>query len=86
MRKPGGYAIWTGPDGQQKERDTFSCTHCNTVVFVPPRADPSALGGFCMACHKHICGPCADKGICAPLMKRIRASEDRDRFRRSLLG
>lgn len=85
MRKPGGYGVWTQADGQQKEIDSFSCCHCNRVVFVPPRADPSQLGGFCMCCHKHICSHCADDGRCIPLMKQIEAVEDRDRFRRSLL-
>ena len=83
MRKPGGSALWTHPDGTTTECDTFSCVHCNKVVFVKSKSD---LGGFCIQCFRHICGPCADIGTCTPLLKKIEECEDRDRLRKSILG
>ena len=73
MRNPGGYAIWTSPTSTV-ERDTFTCVHCNGVVFVKPGpgSDP---GGFCMKCFANICGPCADLGKCTPFEKRLEAIE-----------
>jgi hypothetical protein len=78
MRRPQGYAIWTDPirPGLRAtvEADTFTCHHCNSVVFVPPRADPSSLGGFCRLCMRHICGPCTDKA-CTPFEKKLEEME-----------
>lgn len=85
MRKAGGSAVWSNADGTT-ECDTFTCTHCNTVVFVRPKTDPASLGGFCRLCYKHICGPCADKGVCTPFEKKLEEVEARDRLRRSILG
>jgi len=83
MRRPQGYAVWSGPE-QQVERDTFTCAHCNAVVIVPPQADPSALGGFCRQCMAHICGPCADAGACRPFEQQLATMEQRDRFLRAV--
>lgn len=83
MRKPQGYAVWNGPGGVEKEMDTFTCHHCLMVVFVPPKADPSQLGGFCMLCMKNICGPCADKGSCTPWEKEMERQEAKSRFLKS---
>jgi len=82
MRRPGGYAIRSGADGT-REWDTFTCSHCQRVVLVEARQDPSTLGGFCRVCMKHICGPCADKGVCAPFEKAMERAEARERFLRS---
>lgn len=84
MRRPGGYAVWTEPS-RTVERDTFTCVHCNTVVFVKPKQDPSEMGGFCRQCMSHICGPCADLGKCTPFEKKLEEMEARDRFLRSVL-
>jgi len=72
VRNPGGYAIWTYPDGKNVEQDSFTCVHCNQVVFIKPQAD---LGGFCIKCMKNVCGPCADLGVCHPFEKKVEAME-----------
>lgn len=75
MRKPQGYAIWTDPGAPTIEADTFTCIHCNSIVFVDAKTDPSNLGGFCLKCMKHICAACADKGACAPWEKQLEEME-----------
>lgn len=69
-----GYSITSGPDGTV-ERDTFTCSHCQLVVYVAPRQDPSELGGFCRGCMKHICKRCNKASLstvgCVPFMKAI---------------
>lgn len=83
MRKPGGYAVWTDADGQVKETDTFTCHHCQFVVFVPARTDPANLGGLCKQCMGLICPTCVAKGICTPFEKALEQMEARGRFLRS---
>lgn len=86
MRNPGGYATLTEPVGQTVERDTFTCSHCNRVVFVKPGQDPSVMGGFCRVCMKHICNakPCHEG--CKPFLKQIEQLEKRYEFRRKVFG
>ena len=80
MRRAGGYAIWTSPDGPAKEADTLTCSHCQRLVFVQPKQD---LGGFCRVCMKHICGPCADLGRCLTWEKQMEIAEARYRLRKA---
>jgi len=75
MRNPGGYAIWSGGDGPVIEKDSITCVHCNSVVFVDAKTDPSSLGGFCTKCMKNICAKCADLGSCTPWEKQMEAQE-----------
>lgn len=86
MRNAQGYAITAEPGKGDVEEDTFTCSHCNTVVFVKPRQDPSEMGGFCRLCYKHVCGPCADVGTCDPFEKKMEAMERRDRLMKVVLG
>jgi hypothetical protein len=81
MRKPGGYASISGPDKPIKECDTFTCCHCNTVVFVTRSVDE--MGGFCLLCMKNTCKACNAKGVCTPFEKKIEQAEQRDRLRRA---
>ena len=37
MRGTPNYAVWTEPDGQIRERDGFTCGHCQMIVLVAPR-------------------------------------------------
>lgn len=83
MRRAGGYAAIVGPDAPVKEMDTVTCCHCQRVVFVGARQDPSTLGGFCRMCMKHTCGPCADKG-CTPFERKLEESERRFQTLRSM--
>ena len=83
MRNPGGYALVVGPEGVTYEADTFTCHHCQLVVYVQPHSPASDAGGWCGVCAKLICGPCADKGVCIPWEKQMEKMEARDRFLRS---
>ena len=85
-----GYARETGPDGFRKEVDTFTCGHCQRVIFVKP--GPSSGGiDMCRVCMRMICGHCfaalsAPGGRCDPFEKKLERSEARGRFLRSLGG
>ena len=74
MRNPGGYLITTYADGRTTELDSFTCSHCNTVVFVNPRCDPTDLGGRCTCCDKLICKFCVGKS-CVPIEEHLRRVE-----------
>lgn len=82
MRRAGGQATWTLPDGRVVERDTTTCAHCNTIVVVQS-ADP---GGFCRMCMKATCSPCAGAGQCAPFERQLEARERSDRLLRAAKG
>lgn len=84
MRRAGGYAVIVSPDGPPVERDTFTCNHCQHVVFVKPKADPSDLGGFCRRCMKLICPGCNKAGGCTPFEEQLRRMEASDISRRSM--
>lgn len=86
MRRAQGYAVWTDPSLDQitRERDTFTCAHCNKIVIVEPKADPASLGGFCRLCMKNVCGPCADQGKCEPFEKKLEKMEARARMFKSI--
>lgn len=86
MRRPQGYAVTTEPGKADVEEDTFTCCHCNGIVFVRPREDPSSMGGFCRLCMSHTCAACANKGTCDPFEKKLERLEAKDRFRRALTG
>lgn len=79
MRNPQGYAVWVDPIAPIIERDTYTCVHCNAVVFVAPRQPPE---GHCRPCNASICGACADAGVCTPFMKKIEEQETVDYHRR----
>ncbi len=90
MRKPGGYATWTGPEGLT-ERDTFTCNHCNGVVFVKPNCPVTEAPDMCRMCMRMVCARCADAqargGGCVPFERQCEQIEARDRFhRQSVLG
>ena len=80
MRNPGGYAFIFDPGVDVfngiREYDTFSCVHCNKVVFVKPRCDPADAGGFCTCCGDHICKDCVGKP-CDHLQKKLARMETR---------
>lgn len=71
-----GYASWTGPE-TLVEADTITCCHCNALVIVHAKQDPSDLGGFCTLCSKHTCSKCAGAGKCVPFERRLDAMERR---------
>ena len=84
MRRAQGYLVIVDPNERDPiERDTFTCSHCNTVVVVEFKAAPEDLGGFCRMCMKNICKNCLDKG-CEPFEKKLLEMEARDRLRAAL--
>jgi hypothetical protein len=85
MRNATGYGTWTGP-GVNDEADSFTCVHCNSVVFVKPFQSAADAGGWCMNCAKPICMACADQGQCTPFLRKIEQEEARDRLHRQICG
>jgi len=85
-RRAQGYATIIDPAaGRPVEMDTFTCCHCQTIVFMHnrdgTRADP---GGFCRLCFRQCCGPCADSGTCQPFERKLERSEARARLLRQI--
>lgn len=82
MRNAGGVGVLVDPDAGTIERDTFTCFHCQRVVFVKPKADPADMGGLCKVCMKLICPGCVGK-TCLPFEKSIEKAEAKAAARRS---
>lgn len=82
MRNPSGYATFTTDGVITKERDTFTCFHCNRIVHVKPKCDPADLGALCKVCMRLVCPRCSDKG-CIPFEKKLERAEARYHARRS---
>lgn len=68
------------PEGALREGRTFTCQHCNKVVFVPPMADPADLGGLCKLCMGLICPTCAALGVCDTFEAKL------ERIERAAIG
>ena len=94
MLKPHGYAtiigdlakkdpklVEQGVRHTEAEIDTYLCEHCNCVVHVPARADPSTMGGFCRQCMGLICSRCVGKRTCTPWERKMEEAEARQRLR-----
>lgn len=82
MRRPQGYLVGFYPEGPPKEADSFTCAHCQRVVFVKPRMDPADMGGLCKQCGGLICARCVGQG-CTPWEKAMERTEARERTRRA---
>jgi hypothetical protein len=78
-RRASGHATWTQDGREIRATDTVACAHCgnhkHTHDATGRRLADDDLGGWCARCAAYVCGPCADSGVCAPLEKRLRASE-----------
>lgn len=88
MLKPRGYATITDPDAQIWERDTASCGHCNTVIFVKPGTATTVYliqhrdgrwteeaGAFCRCCMTPVCLKCDRDGRCTPFEAWLQQQE-----------
>ena len=82
--KPGGYSVWDDPVTGKKERDTFTCCHCNRIVIVKPFQNPDEMGGFCRNCMNLMCKTCVDKATCTPFEKKLDLWESRSRLRQQV--
>lgn len=80
MRNPQGYLVGVG-EGVE-EFDTFTCNHCNRIVTVPHKGNPSDLGGHCRLCDALVCNRCVGKG-CTPWEKQMEKMEAREAALRS---
>ena len=65
-----GYATLIEPMGT-KERDTFTCVHCNSVRHIKPFQDFNS----CKKCFGPVCETCYGKD-CVPIEKWLEAQED----------
>lgn len=83
MRNAQGYLSVFDPEGTHREEDSFTCFHCNKIVFVPARASPTSLGGLCYVCNELICPACVEKGACDPLEEKLKRQEARAHALRS---
>jgi len=89
MRRPQGYSQMWGPGlahltdpglaalHKDGECDTFTCAHCNSVVFVPPFTDPADIGGGCRICDGLICNKCVDLRACSPFEAKLERQLER---------
>lgn len=82
-RGPRGYFATEGPTGKI-ETDTFTCQHCNQIVFCCDRITkkplpPDQCGGICNNCRGNICPRCVNRGACMPLERAIEQMEERGR-------
>jgi hypothetical protein len=75
MRRPGGYGVTKEPGKKDIEEDSFTCAHCNAIVFVTPFQHPADAGGFCTMCMKPLCKKCAALGKCTPFEKVLEKME-----------
>lgn len=75
MAQPSGYAIITDPDARLPvERDTFTCCHCNRIIFVRPGSGTER--GFCLNCMQPHCG--SERCFtCAPFEAKLEEWEGR---------
>lgn len=100
MRCPHGTLTGEYAGGRRVARDTITCAHCNTVVFVKPgtaatvyeiydpllQATREEPGAFCRVCMAAICVACHVAGRCTPFERRLEAAEARDRLYRTTLA
>lgn len=98
MRNPTGYATIVEPDRPLVERDSTSCGHCGSVIFVKPHTASTvylildrqtlqwreASGAFCRVCMRPVCLTCHAHGRCTPWEKKLEAAEARDRLCRAV--
>jgi hypothetical protein len=82
MRNPGGYSIIIEPGKPDLEQETFTCKHCNRVVFVEPFMDAADFGGRCTLCDGLICPDCVGKG-CDPFEEKLKRMEAQHEARKS---
>lgn len=76
IRREGGYATITDPEGPTIELSTITCSHCCRIVHIKAKQNPEDIGGLCKICMGLICSECVGKG-CDPLEEKLRREEER---------
>ena len=84
MQKANNYSIITQPGAASVEQDSYTCYHCNKVVFVKPKQKGEDVGGICKLCMQLICPSCTDKGVCDPFEEKLKREEARSKLFASL--
>jgi len=88
MRNPGGVGTIIDPTLHPttpfQECDSFTCGHCQTVVWVPPRQDPAEIGGMCKMCMHLICPVCVGRMVCVTWEQMMEMQESRSATFRSI--
>jgi hypothetical protein len=86
VRREQGSAHWYDENGKETAAcSTFTCAHCNTVVFVRPKTHVfHSAPGFCQLCSAHTCRKCTSKE-CKPFEKKLEEIERRGRFMKAVL-
>lgn len=74
MPYPKGYSVLTDPDKGVRERDIYSCCHCQRIVEVVPGS--GKLRGWCIHCSRPHCGG-PRCWVCIPWEAQIEAMEGR---------
>lgn len=74
MNRALGYATFLDRNGRVVENETFTCRHCQRIVVIPHKADPSQMGGHCSCCDALTCPDCAQKP-CDHFEKKIERHE-----------
>jgi hypothetical protein len=75
LRRDGGQLEVTDPDGGSRRYETYTCAHCNRVVFVKHKMRPEDMGGLCKICMDLTCPQCHALGACTPFEKKLELQE-----------
>lgn len=88
MRKPGGRVTIVFPESGTRERDTFTCNHCQAIVTEEPGQVLEDMGSQCKGCMGLICLVCSGRRAagetCKPWEKRLEEIEAHGRFIKSM--
>lgn len=78
---PKGHSVVIDGWGVETHQDTYSCKHCQRVVFVKPKTDPNEF--WCASCAAPICQACKAQewnkpaGACSHFERRLAKAEAR---------
>lgn len=86
MLRPQGYGVTTDPVAGITEEDTYTCGHCNAVVFVKAKCAALEAPCPCRMCMRFCCPGCLARGGCDPFEKKMERLEARDRMLRAVCG
>ena len=62
--------------GQNREFETYTCTHCSAVVVLNPARTRERYK--CRGCNHHICDPCAAKRAAGAACKTVLQQYDEE--------
>ena len=79
-RKSPGYIHIFDPEAPVKERDTFTCCHCNKIIVV--RSGSGIERGYCVNCDDLHCGG-SSCWNCVPFERKLLAMEGRQELWKS---